>query len=146
MNSKKNTKKISLTSFFFLTLSFLLAWFVGDTFTDNDYAILFAGPLVVSLTYLISSFFLFFFNDEVVKKWLSYSYKWTVPLFVLFLIVSANVINAGVHENDFISWYSFYIPLLAVSALFVFTTPFYLHKKSKEANNPTNSGEVGKAQ
>lgn len=138
MNTNNSARKIFLVSLGVFVVSFLLAWVIGDTFTDNDYAILFAGPTVISLVYVVCSIFLGFSNVEAVKKWFALSLKWTIPLLVLFLIVSANVINAESGESDFLSYELLFVPLLIVSGLFVVYTPFYLHKKSKEFSHPTN--------
>ena len=138
MSSKNSAWKILRTSLSFFVASFLLAWFIGDSYSYSDNGELLYGPLVVSLIYLLCCLFLFFFNETSVRKWFSHSLRWTVPLLILFLIVSSNVINAGSGESDFLSYELLYIPLLAVSAFFVLYTPFYLHKKSKEFSNPTN--------
>lgn len=138
MNRKISAKGISLISLCILIVSCAFFLLINSTFDNYEFRNLFVGPIIISSAYLVCSFSLLFSDEEAVKKWFSFSLKWTVPLLILFLIVSISVINAGTGENDFLSYKLLFIPLLAVSGLFTLYTPFYLHKKSKELPNPTN--------
>jgi hypothetical protein len=148
MEEKKIASKVLLVSVMATIILYFLVVYLDDWMTsvriyitgfeDNwqhySYSTMITSILFIPITYAVCSLMLFAVNNNISKKWLEFSLRWTVPSGLLSLIFAYLEMTSGSGFRDFGIYLLFYEIIWSPLVILTLYTPFYLYGKHKRGD------------